>query len=754
MTVTLFKEVNYSLLKLIEDIDNGEIGLPDIQRPFVWNNAKVRDLFDSMYSGFPVGYLLFWGNANTQGAKQIGVDGKQTSVPRLLIVDGQQRLTSLYAVLRGVPVINSDFEEATIRIAFRPRDASFAVADATIEKDPEYIPNISALWSGEKPRNRFVKDFLTRLRGSRDVSEDDADHLYESIDRLYDLHSYPFTALELSSTVDEEQVANVFVRINSKGVTLNQADFILTLMSVWWDEGRAELEKFSRESRKPSTSSASPFNHFIEPDPDQMLRVAVGLGFKRGQLRHVYSLLRGRDLDTGVHTDENREAQFEKLRDAQAYTLDLVNWHEFLNTLVRAGFRSSGMISSNLALLYAYAFFLIGKRDFKVERGRLRTLVARWFFATAMTGRYSSSPESTVEGDFALLRGLNTDDEFVATLEKVIDDTLTEDFWNIGLPNDLVSSAGRSPALYAYYAALNLLDARVLFSKLKVNDLFDPAIKGKRSALERHHLFPKAYLKKMGLESTKETNQIANFALLEWPDNAAISDAPPSEYFPPLVAELTEPERENANFWHALPPAWYEMSYNDFLQDRRKRIAKVVRAGFESLTNLEQTASSASIDELIAAGESDRVEFKSSARWNSHTGERDARLEQVIVKTVAAFANGEGGTLVIGVNDDGKVLGIDNDLSLMKKPDADRYQLWITDLLISATDKPTASSLKVTFPEVGGVQIVRVDVPASDRPVFVSSGSSTEKDFYLRVGNSTHKLNGEELLAYREKRWS
>src|SRR4051812_48426174 len=142
MKATLFKEVGYSLSKLIEDIDVGEIGLPDIQRPFVWNKTKVRDLFDSMYNGFPVGYLLFWGNAGANGARQIGTDSKQ-AVPRLLIVDGQQRLTSLYAVLKGLPVVDNNYKPERIKLAFRPRDAHFSVPDPTVERDPEFIADIT-----------------------------------------------------------------------------------------------------------------------------------------------------------------------------------------------------------------------------------------------------------------------------------------------------------------------------------------------------------------------------------------------------------------------------------------------------------------------------------------------------------------------------------------------------------------------------------------------------------------------------------
>lgn len=582
MRTTLFKEVGYSLSKLIHDIDMGEIGLPDIQRPFVWTAAKVRDLFDSMYKGFPVGYLLFWSNGVGDGTRQIGTEAKQ-KVPRLLIVDGQQRLTSLYAVLKGKPVTRDDYTERRIYIAFRPTDAKFEVTDAAIRNDPEFIADISQLWSGEVSRNRFVKDFIVRLRSHREVSEDDEDVLTEIIDRLYDLHSYPFTALELSTTVDEEQVADVFVRINSKGVVLRQADFILTLMSVFWDEGRKNLELFCRKARTPSAGEASPFNHFMAPDPDQLLRASVILGFGRARLQHVYSILRGKDLDTGEFSDERRVVQFETLKQAQSDTLDLQNWHEFMKVLVRAGYRSAGTISSKTGLIYSYGLFLAGKRDFRVPPFELRNVLARWYFMVALTGRYSTSPETIMEADLARLRDASNTGGFAAVLDRVVDDTLTEDYWNITLPNDLATSTARSPALFAYYAALNLLDARALFSNLKVSELLDPTLKAKKSSVERHHLFAKGYLKTIGMENRRDTNQIANFALVEWRDNIDILDSPPVDYVPKYTARFSSEELAEMYRWHALPEGWEQMDYKVFLEERRKRMADVVREGYRKL---------------------------------------------------------------------------------------------------------------------------------------------------------------------------
>ena len=284
MPENVFSQVNQALRGLVEDIALGRIGLPDIQRPFVWQNAKVRDLFDSMYKGYPVGYLLFWQNGQTSNPRAIGTDEKQIT-PDLVIVDGQQRLTSLYAVMKGLPVVRGNFRSERIRIAFDPLMGSFEVASAAIDRDRAFIPNISILWSENADLFEIVGNYLNGLRSIREVSRDEERAVQSAIVRLQGLTDFPFTVLQLSSSISEEDVADVFVRINSQGKTLKQADFILTLMSVFWDEGRTNLEDFSRLCTLPPVDGPSPYNHFIQPSPDQMLRVGVGLGFRRARVQ-------------------------------------------------------------------------------------------------------------------------------------------------------------------------------------------------------------------------------------------------------------------------------------------------------------------------------------------------------------------------------------------------------------------------------------------------------------------------------------
>jgi Putative DNA-binding domain len=277
----------------------------------------------------------------------------------------------------------------------------------------------------------------------------------------------------------------------------------------------------------------------------------------------------------------------------------------------------------------------------------------------------------------------------------------------------------------------------VLFSKMRVAELFDPALKTKRAAVERHHLFPRAHLKALGIESLKDVNQIANFALMEWPDNTAISGTSPETYWPKYAPRHTDAELDQMRRWHALPAGWESMAYEDFLPARRRLMAQVIRDGFNRLKMSEDEPDRAiPVEKLIADGETDTVEFKAAARYNQHTGERDPKIEMVIVKTVAGFTNAKGGTLLIGVNDACEPIGLDHDLTLVKKGDLDGYQLFLIDLLERTIGKPATANVKVTFPAVNGHEVCRVDVAPAVSPVFVDPpGGVKQADFYVRLGN-------------------
>ena len=749
MTKTAFKHVQFSLQVLVDDIALGRIGLPDIQRPFVWPNTKVRDLFDSMYRGYPVGYLLFWENALVSGHKTIGSDNKQFA-PNLVIVDGQQRLTSLYAVLKGIPVVRSNYKTESIRIGFNPIEEKFEVTSAAIERDRSFIPDISKLWSEESDLFQVVGDYIEKLRAVRDVPNKEVKQIQDAIVKLRGMPTFQFAALQLSADIDEEAVAEVFVRINSQGKTLNQADFILTLMSVFWEEGRKELEDFCKQSRTPSTNGSSPFNYFIEPKPDQMLRVSVGLAFKRARLEHVYSILRGKDLETGKFSQDRRDVQFERLQAAQSKVLNLQHWHDFMQCLRAAGFRTRRMISSDTALLYTYTLYLIGRTELGLAEHILRQVISQWFFMASVTRRYAGSSESQMESDLAMLREIDTSEEFVAKLRHACEVALTTDFWEVALPNELATSSARSPSLFAYEAALVLLDAPVLFSKTSVSEMLDPAVHGGPRSIERHHLFPKGYLGKLEITATRSTNQIANYAYVEWGDNVRISDQPPTDYLPPMVKRFSEAELERMYKYHALPHGWESMGYDTFLGRRRELIAQIISEAYSRLATETvdgEDTEQVDIDKLVAIGESDLIEFKSTLRVNLHTGKPDKRMEFAILRTLAGFLNKDGGTLVVGVSDDGSPLGVEAD----KFDSEDRMTLHLVNIVNRSIGASAWAYMHPNFDDFEGGRVLAVRCEKAKVPIYIKDGNAER--FFIRTGPSTTELPIKSALEYINQRF-
>jgi hypothetical protein len=678
----LFNPFNGQLEQLFGYIDIGDLGLPDIQRPFVWKDSKVRDLFDSIYRGFPIGSYLFWRNTVAGKTHQIGAAKKEHEDPVLLIIDGQQRLTALYAVFRNKLVRDDSYDNRRITIAFNPVTEEFKVADASTERNPEYVNNISEFLSNTGTR-KYINAYLgqltkyyaqlnkrqaaiaaklksdddltqqdidlvtTLIKGQSAISDEevaileklerrvekdvednngdprqgeendepatsdssflssnekglltkilseeetfDEDHISERLEKLYNLKNYPFNALEVVPNLTEEQVAEIFTRINSKGTVLKQADFILTLLSVFWEKGREQIDEFCKLAKRvpEKNAASSPFNYIFEPTPKDLIRISVGLGFSRGKMKDAYSILSGRDFTTKKVSAKLREEQFGTFKEAQKKALDSINWHEFLKIILGLGFKSAELISSSNNIANAYILYLIAKIKVGVSRKDLERHIGKWFFFSSVTSRYSFSPESQMESDLAAFR-TKTPSEFIKSLTALINSEFTNDFWEITVPNKLlVSSSNHNALRNTFFACLIRKGALVLFSSRKVADLFDPSLRQKRKSLEKHHLFPKHYLQEEFALDKRQINQVANFTYLEYPDNVEISDDPPKVYFEQIrtSAQFREKPEVLAEMMHdhCLPKDFCAMDYDDFLQARRRLMAKTIRSTFEGL---------------------------------------------------------------------------------------------------------------------------------------------------------------------------
>ena len=586
----IFYTTEFTVTQLIDKIDTGELGLPELQRPFVWKNTKIRDLFDSMMSGYPVGYLMLWECPDLSKKKSIGAEAKNYDDPKEVIIDGQQRLTSLYAVMKGKTVIDSNFSERNITISFCPLLSKFEVGTAAIKNDPEWIYNLSDLFTSSTS-SRYIRKFLTALEDHRtnegfELTDDEQERIEMNIEAVFSLRNYKFPIFMIKSNADEESVSQVFVRINSGGTSLKQNDFILTLLSVHWEEGRRRIESFCKDSTVYSAGASTAFNSIgIEISPQDIIRTVMAYAFNRARLMYAYKLLRGADLDNkGTISRELMEHNFSVLREKLPDVINPGNWHEFLKAVMRAGYLFDGLISSDNAIFYTYAMYLIAKYRFNAPANVNGNIASLWFFHALLSSLYTGgSTETIAENHLNALKTFSSLEEYRRFVLDRVTERLTDDFFAVTLPGSegLAKSGSGNNAWYAYVASLNILGTKILFSRssLPVSHLFMPGSDGTRKSLEKHHLFPKAYLKAQGCTDT-QINQMANYAYIDWTDNMSILDEAPAKYYPKVCVGMSAEDISRMEEENALPHGWENMTYDEFLLQRRKLMAQIIRKAF------------------------------------------------------------------------------------------------------------------------------------------------------------------------------
>lgn len=579
----IFEPGQRSIASLVSDIEREVIALPDLQRPFVWEDVKVRDLLDSLFLGFPVGTLVFWHTAGDKETRTLGGDrpGLRSTA---LVIDGQQRLTSLFAVMTGAEVVGKDGEPRRISIAFRPRDGRFEVPDAAILRDPEFLPDVTELWNGQRSKPQIRRDLLNALRDKgRAVDEKYEDAVERNLDRAHSIGDFRLPTVDIRKTaassledITEEDVADIFVRINNQGTKLGQADFVLTLLSVFHGELRDRLEERSR---------AMSAGAVVGIDTQQLLRAACAVAFGRARMSAVYRYLRGIDPTTGDADLAGRVARLTQLDDAAKECVEPTPWRDYLLRVRHAGFVNQSLVASKNAIVNAYALYVRGRRV-RVPKSDLDGAIARWVFGTLLTSRYSGSSETIFEQDLSRLeRSPHDPAVFIRTLDEAMGETLTGDYWTHTLVAALETQKARAPAAAAFRAAQVVLGARALFSDQLLLNLLNPSTDATRAASEAHHLYPQAWLHTQGIRDRRLVNQVANKADVGWHENAIIGARSPADYVPRLRQKLKISDEQWARSCaeHALPVGWENLDYEEFLPERRKRMAEIIRIAFRQL---------------------------------------------------------------------------------------------------------------------------------------------------------------------------
>lgn len=586
----LFDNIPSKVEDLLSDVKNGRIGLPDLQRPFVWKDNKVRELLDSMMKGYPIGYIMLW--ASPEDYENTGYIGKNDKIykqPDDLVIDGQQRLTALLAAMYGVTIKDKDYKERKIRISFNPLTREFDVWTPAFERNPEWISEISSVFMADQEHNisKLRKAYIRTVNegrvknGESELTDDEEDIVEQNINDLLNLNIYSLPTLKINSKADEEDVADIFVRVNSGGQNLTEKNFIETLIAVYDNAVHDKINKFCAESRIPANGTS--FNQILQVDPSHLIRMAVGVGFRRARLRYAYMLLRGKDLKTGEITQDVRQDNLRIFKEALDEVTNLNNWHAFMNIFASAGYLKGNLVASSNAVVFSYVLYLIGKYDYKVPSLKLQKIICKWIFMSTITGFYTGSTESEVEKQFADLRDVSNADEFVAYLNAVIANKFTDDYFEYSLPAELNSSSATSPAWYGYIAAINVLGTPMLFSTAPLSQYFVLGTSGDKNSVEKHHIFPKHYLEKIGYSNDRDRNQIANFTYLDYATNIDISDNPPIEYVGRYREKLGEEGYKLACAQNALPENFEQLSYPEFLNKRRLLMAQIVKKAYNDL---------------------------------------------------------------------------------------------------------------------------------------------------------------------------
>ncbi len=573
----IYTTTEYNIENLLSFIETWSIWLPDLQRPFVWNTTQVRKLFDSLYNWYPVWFFLFWKTKLSQETHNIWSDNVN-KIPDKVIIDWQQRLTSLYAVIKWKPVLDDDYKEKIIKLSFNPKgwenwEWKLEVSNSVSEKSSEWIDDISKIWelgTYETINNYFQEN---------ELNEEEKNIIPKNIEKLYNIKNIWFSALEISENVDIDVVSEIFVRINSEWKKLNQLDFILTLLSVHWDEWRKKIEKFAYNKNDKENK----FEYLLEIYPWDIVKVLVSYTFYKWRLKDMYNLLKWRDTEDRTFKEELRQERIELLKKNLEVVIDQKNWNSFFKILIWLWFKNSKTINASNNILFSYIFYLIWKYRFKLEYNELEKYIWKYYVYLVLVAKYSSSTESTLEKELKEIEGMKSKEEFINYIKEEID--MWEDFWNTWIIETLSNASIRNNWYLVYLASKIKSNDKVLFSDVTISDLLDDNFKDvKKKFLDIHHIFPKNYLKtEFWLTSRSDTNQLANYVYLNYNDNIKISDKSPKEYY----EEFTEIYwKEKVDKWlisNEIPLNFYELGYEEFLKERRRLMRDAIREYFDNL---------------------------------------------------------------------------------------------------------------------------------------------------------------------------
>ncbi len=707
--------------QILNKIDERQLFVPAFQREYVWRRADAKNLISSLIKEYPTGTMLTWETNNPPELKgDHKYDPKQGSVK--IILDGQQRITTLYILMTGN--IPPYYKEDEITYDIKPLYVNIETLELEYYKKNMMATN--PLWIHitdvfkDKVRKRNVVEKLVELKNGEYIPRELDYKLEDNFHAIRRIRDKEFKEQEVPTEATIKEAIDIFYIVNAAGVNLTDAELALAQISGYWPEARALF----KTKLKKLNESGFVFNL------DFIIYVLLGI------IHNVGSKMEK------LHDSSNNEKVREVWKKLDLEVLDYV-----FNIL-----KSQAFIDHTKEVNSVYAFVPMIVYTYKKGTNNLSQIeikkMVKWFYYSQIRYRYISQLPQKLDKDLTII--INETNPFdkllnLIALERNLEITANE-FEGVGIQNPLWG------LMKFYFKSKNA----VCFT----TGIHIRKNMGKKYELEWDHIFPYSVLRDNGYDMNNRikyqyAQEITNRAVLTSVANRVKSAQSAESY----LAEVKE-KFPNSLQLQCIPEdssLWKLENFEQFLKSRRQILADELNNFLEDITETAADDLKMDLFEMISAGENNLVEFKTTLRYDMTIGGVNKKLEHAVLKTLAAFSNAQGGTLIMGVNDDMEIIGLDHDFQTLKNGTKDEFELHLRNLSNHAYGVEFSSNnLDINFPIVEDNEICVVEIKPWNKPLFTEwsdkNGVKSDK-FYLRNGNSSPELPTREIASYINTRF-
>ena len=694
--------------ELVSDIRNRDMVLPEFQREYVWSREQAKQLMVSLTKKYPVGGILLWKTQNPPELKNV-----DASKPRLgtyqLILDGQQRLTSLYMLMTGEipPYYTSDDITVDIRnLYFNLDDGDFQYYQPVRMRDePTWVRVIDCF----NDAGNIGFDIADSVFSDKDAQYAAAARKYtDNLNKLKSVVNIDLPEQIIPADASLDQAIDVFDRVNRQGTKLTDAELALTHVTGKWPQARkvikAKIDSFAEAN--------------FEFDLTFMTRSLTVLATDHALFERIHEVPRDR-----------LEATWSRLSNILDYLVNVLSTQAFIH--------STQDLSTTNALVPLVKYIDINGGKFPTQQSMNNGI--HFLYTALILQRYTGQTDQRLERDVGII--VRETNPWNSLLDQIVDQrgrkrVTSNDFEGRGTSHPLYKMSyilAKSRQAVDWFNGINL--------GIQVGD---------RYRIHSHHIFPQSVLYQNGFDSNNHVhiqfvNAIANRAFLTGETNLQISNRLPEDYLPEveekypgaLESQLIPPDRN----------LWKLENYRDFLSARRQLISEKLDQYLDGLVTEEEENSSLPVKSVIGLGEGPNVEFKSTLQWDVYQEKKNVDLRHEVLKTIVAFMNSDAGTLLIGVEDSGEIFGLEKDLSFTRDSE-DVFLNMLSSLIIDQIGVEFVHLVDPRIEMVDDKRVCVVNVSKSSNPAFLAGSRGSE--FFVRVFNTTRQLDSEETMNYLE----